>query len=305
MKAIVLSEYGGVDKLELKEWAEPDPGPGQVQVRVRSASINPIDWKLRSGAAKARMPLVLPAVLGRDAAGEVTKVGAGAHDLAVGDEVMGLVMGAYAELVVAPLESWARLPPALSVMDAGALPLALLTGDQLAEATLGAPSARANETVLVTGAVGSVGRAAVWSLKSRGARVIAGVRTTQLEEAKKLGVDDVVAIDDDAQVARLPLLDGIADTVSGATIGKLLPKVKPGGRIGSVLGETPHAKELGLEVHAFMAHPDSKRLAELGRAVAKGEIAIPIARRFPLGEARLAQELAEKGGVAGKVLLMP
>jgi NADPH:quinone reductase-like Zn-dependent oxidoreductase len=303
MKAIVLTEYGGLDKLKLEERPDPEPAAGQVQVRVRSASINPIDWKLRSGAAKARMPLELPAILGRDAAGEVSHVGPGVTELKVGDAVMGLVMGAYAELVVAPLESWAKLPPGLSVNDAGALPLALLTGDQLAEATLAGPKAKPGETVLVTGAAGSVGRAAVWGLKSRGARVLAGVRGKQVDEAKKLGADDVVAIDDDAAIARLPPLDAIADTVSGETIRKLLAKVKPGGRIGSVLGETPGAKERGLTVHAFMAHPDRKRLAELGEAVARGELTIPIEKRFPLPEARAAQELAEKGGVA-KVLLM-
>ncbi len=92
MKAMVLKGYGGVDQLELREIAEPRPGPGEVQVKVAAASVNPIDWKLRSGAARAMMPLELPAVLGRDVAGEVIEVSQGVTALSRGDEVLGLVM---------------------------------------------------------------------------------------------------------------------------------------------------------------------------------------------------------------------
>ncbi|HTA91904.1 MAG TPA: NADP-dependent oxidoreductase [Polyangiaceae bacterium] len=304
MKAIVLTEYGGTDKLVLRDQPEPEPGAGQVKVRVASASINPVDWKLRSGHAKALMQLEFPAILGRDAAGEVVKVGAGVSEFKAGDRVMGLVMGAYAEFVVAPVAAWAKLADGLDAKDAGALPLALLTGDQLVTATLGGAGAGAGLTVLVTGAVGAVGRVACWGAKQRGAKVIAGVRSKQVEEAKALGVDGVVALDDEAALAALSPVDRIADTVGGDTVAKLLPKLKSGGVIGSVLGEPAAAKSQSVTVHAFQAHPDSKRLAELGAAVASGTLVIPIAKRFPLADAPAAQALAERGGVA-KVLLMP
>jgi NADPH:quinone reductase-like Zn-dependent oxidoreductase len=109
--------------------------------------------------------------------------------------------------------------------------------------------------VLVTGAVGSVGRAAVSNAKSRGVKVWAGVRRAQKEEAAKLGVDGAVALDDDAEVDRIPPLDGIADTVGGETIWKLLARVKPGGAIGSVLGAPAGAKERGLVVRGMYVHP--------------------------------------------------
>lgn len=303
MKAMVLTEYGGVDNLEFRDIAEPDAAPGQLKVRVRSASINPIDWKLRSGAARAMMPLQFPAILGRDAAGEVVAVGSGVKSFAVGDRVMGLVMGAYAEFVCAAVDAWAKLPAGLDAVDAGALPLVLLTGDQLIDATLGS-SPGAGQTLLVTGAVGAVGRVAVWVAKRRGAKVLAGVRSSQVQEAEKLGVEGIVVLDDDAAIARLPAIDCIADTVGGKTIGKLLSKVKAHGVVGSVVGEPAEAKARGLTVRAFLAHPDSKRLSELGAAVASGQLVIPIAKRFPLSEARAAQALAEGGGVA-KVLLIP
>ncbi len=302
MKAIVLSEYGGPNQLVLREYPTPEPGAGQIKVRVASASLNPVDWKLRSGALKSRMPLELPAVLGRDAAGKVVKVGAGVTEFAVGDSVLGLVNGAYAEFVVAPTEAWAKLPVGLDEINAGALPLVLLTGDQLAAATLDG-SAGAGQTILVTGALGGVGRVAAWVAKQSGAKVLAGVRGKQVAQAEELGLDGVVALDDAAELERLAPVDRIADTVGGETIARLLPKIKAGGTIGSVVGEPAGAKERGLTVKAFMAHPDSKRLAELTGAVAAGSLRIPITRRFPLAEAAAAHALAEKGGV-GKVLLV-
>ena len=302
MKAIVLSEYGGPNQLVFREHPTPEPGAGQIKVRVAGASINPVDWKLRSGAIKTRMPLELPAVLGRDAAGKVVKVGAGVTQFEVGDSVLGLVNGAYAEFVVAPTEAWAKLPVGLDEISAGALPLVLLTGDQLADATLGGEAAD-GQTVLVTGALGGVGRTAAWVAKQRGAKVFAGVRGKRVAEAAELDLDGVVALDDDAALAQLSPVDRIADTVGGETIVRLLSKLKIGGTIGSVVGEPAGAKEHGFTVKAFMAHPDSARLAQLAEAVAAGKLRIPIARRFPLAEAATAQALAEKGGV-GKVLLV-
>jgi NADPH:quinone reductase-like Zn-dependent oxidoreductase len=303
MKAIVLLEYGGPDKLVLREHAEPQPGAGQLKIRVSSASINPIDWKLRSGAYQSRVPLELPTILGRDVAGEVLKLGPGVSAFQVGDQVMGLVNNGYAELVVAPVESWAKLPLGLEPTDAGALPLALLTGDQLAMAALGDAEAK-GKTVLVTGATGAVGRVAAWVAKQRGATVIAGVRGKHLAEAKALGVDGVIALDDQAALAQLGQVDFVADTVGGETTAQLLPKLKSGGVISSAVGEPAGAKAHGITVHAFMTRPDAKRLFELGTAVANGLLIIPIARRFPLVEAAAAQAFAERGGGNGKVLLI-
>jgi len=303
MKAIVLEEYGGTDKLQFRDRPEPEPSAGQIKVRIVSASINPIDWKLRSGAAKSLMPLEFPAILGRDAAGEVVAVGPSVTAFKVGDRVLGLVMGAYAEYVVAASEAWAKLPEGLDARDAGALPLVLLTGDQLVDAALGKDGG-SGLTLLVTGAVGAVGRVAVWVAKSRGAKVIAGVRGKQLEEAGKLGADSTVALDDPAALDGLPTLDRIADTVGGETIKRLLTRLKSGGQIGSVVGAPPEAQAKGIQVNAFMARPNSARLGALAAEVASGKLVIPIAKRFPLASAKAAQELAEAGGV-GKVLLEP
>jgi NADPH:quinone reductase-like Zn-dependent oxidoreductase len=301
MRAVVLPEYGPPSALKIETLPDPKPGPNEILVRVAGASLNPVDWKQRSGALRQFMPLTLPAVLGRDAAGTVAAMGPGVNAFAVGDRVLGRVPGGgYAELVVAPIDAWAPVPAALNLADAGSLPLVLLTGAQLAEE---AADVRAGETILVTGATGSVGRVTVFAAKARGAKVYAGVRAKHRTEAAKLGADAVVAIDDEGELAGLPAFDALADTVGGETTQKLFAKLKPGGKIGSVLGEPAGAKERGFVVKAFLTHSDPKRLGELAQAVADGKLVVPIAKRFPLAEAAAAHELAEKH-VDGKVLLV-
>jgi NADPH:quinone reductase-like Zn-dependent oxidoreductase len=301
MKAVVLNGYGDVEQLELREVEEPACGSRQLKVKVVGASINPVDWKIRKGEMRSLVPLHLPVILGRDVSGEVVAVGSDVTEFKVGDRVMGLVLHGYAELVVAPVEAFTRVPDELDLERAGALPLVGLTGTQLVDEAVGV---RAGERLLITGAVGSVGRVAVFTAKQRGAQIVAGVRSRQREEAEKLDVDEIVALDDPSEIERLRPVDALADTVNGRTVASLLDKVKPGGVVGTVLSPPLGAKEQGLRVHAIMAHPDSKQLANIAEAAASGALVLPIERRFPLGQAPAAQHVAEAGGV-GKVLLVP
>lgn len=301
MRAIVLKDYGGVDQLELRDVPDPKPAPGEVVVALAATSVNPIDYKLRSGAARGRIPLELPAILGRDIAGEVIALGAGVTRVGVGDRVLGLGWRSYAERAAIAADALAHVPEGLDVVEAAALPLVVTTGAQL--------TARADpkhgQTILVTGAVGSVGRVAVFVAKQRGARVVAGVRKKQLEAARELGADDVVALDDERDLARMPELDCIADTVGGDVIGKVLSRLRSGGVLASALGEPAAAKGKPIEVRAMSAQPEAKVLAEVAAAVAARKLTIPIADRMPLAKAGEAQERAEHGGVAGKILLLP
>jgi NADPH:quinone reductase-like Zn-dependent oxidoreductase len=301
MKAIVLIGYGDIDKLELRDVPEPKAEPGTIVVRVAGGSVNPIDWVIRSGVARDWFPVQLPAILGRDVAGEVIEVGAGVDAFVVGDRVLGVVSQGYAERVAGPADSWIKVPAALYLVDAGALPLILATGAQLAEEAV---RPNPGDTVLVTGAAGSVGRTALFGARALGATVWAGVKKSQLADAAKLGAAGVVALDDEADWKRLPVLDAIADTVGGVTIGKLYDKLKPGGVIGSVLGEPAGAKERGFVVRAFSVQPNTATLSRYVEAVARKELIIPIARRFPLLHAAEAQAFAEKGDPGGKVVLV-
>jgi NADPH:quinone reductase-like Zn-dependent oxidoreductase len=301
MRASVLTDYGDVEKLELRDISEPHPGPGELKVRVAAASINPIDWKLRSGHLKSWMPIRFPYILGFDASGRVVEVGEGVSGFKVGDPVLGLGRHSHAEYCTAPSPVWTLVPPGLDLKDAAALPLVGLTGVQLVETGV-AP--KRGDVVLITGAVGNVGRAAIFAARGRGARVIAGVRGSQVSEAEKLGVERVVVLSETLGVEDLPPLDAIADTVGGEVAEWLLPRLKRGGVLASVVGEPPSAKKYDITVHAVSTQPDSKRLAALAQDVVAGRFAIPIAKRFELAQVREAFRVAE-GGSVGKVLLIP
>ncbi|WP_205412221.1 NADP-dependent oxidoreductase [Sphingomonas crusticola] len=215
---------------------EPELGPDIVLIKSVATSVNPIDWKVRSGARQKDFPLNLPAILGKDVSGVVTAVGSDVRDFKPGDTVIAMADATYAGIVAVKAALVTHLPDGLDPIEAAAIPLISLTGDQLVRR---ATQAQPGQTILVSGALGSVGRAAVHSAKTLGARVIAGVRARQLAEAESLGADATVALDDDDAIARLEPVDGVADTVGGETAAKLLGKVKPGGRFGyaSVLPE--------------------------------------------------------------------
>jgi NADPH:quinone reductase-like Zn-dependent oxidoreductase len=301
MKAVLLVAYGGVDQLSYTEAPDPKPKPGEVLVKVAGTSLNPIDWKLRSGHLKNLMPLQLPAILGRDVAGEVVALGTGVSKFKEGDKVLGLVNQSYAELLTAKAEDLALIPEGLDMDQAAVIPLVALTGAQLIEKGV---RPKAGETVLITGALGAVGRTSVFIAKLHGAIVIAGVRKSQKPEAQLLGADRVVALDDDHDLASLSNIDAIADTINGPVLEKLLPKLKEGGVLGTVLGPAPAAEKAGVRVAEVYARPDAKRLGELADDVLAGDLVIPIGTRFPLSEIRAAHVMAEKGGT-GKVVITP
>jgi NADPH:quinone reductase-like Zn-dependent oxidoreductase len=301
MKAVRLHAYGGVDQLRYEDVPTPEPGPDEVLVKVAATSVNPIDWKIRSGAAKSIMPVKFPAILGRDVAGTVVRSGVDVRNPEPGQKVMGIVNGSYAEYVTARADHLTVIPDGLELEQAAALPLVVTTGAQLIQHI----QPKRGDVVLVTGALGNVGRSAVYLAKSQGARVIAGVKSEQKKEANSLGVDQVVGIDNSSEIAELPELDAIADTVDHDVIGKLIPKLKLGGVLGSVLGTPKEAEGKHIRVEAFMATPDASLLRQMADAVRDGNLIIPIARRMRLSEAGEAQALAEKGSLGGKILLIP
>jgi NADPH:quinone reductase-like Zn-dependent oxidoreductase len=302
MKAVLLYAYGDPGQLRYEDTAIPEYGDDEVLVRVRATSINPIDLKIRSGSAKARMPVEFPAILGRDLAGEVVETGRKVTGFPKGMRVMALTNRTYAEYTVAKAEVLAPIPVALNFEQAGALPLVTLTGAQLIERAV---KPKAGQTVLITGALGGVGRSAVHVARKHGARVLAGVRGKEKEEAAKLGADEIVAIDSEEEIGHLHDLDAIADTVGGTTIQRLLKAIRGGGVLGSVLGEPEGASKYDIRVEAFMVRPDASRLYELADDAAGHEFSIPIARTMKLQEIQEAHRIAERGKLGGKIVLIP
>ena len=301
MKAVLLYGYGGVDQLRYEDAPDPQPGNGEVVIQVISTSINPVDYKIRQGAMKQLMPLDLPAILGRDVAGRVTLLGSGVSKFQAGDMVMGLVNRSYAEYLATSADDLCGIPDGLDPETAGALPLVLLTGAQLIEKGV---QPKSGEVILITGAAGSVGRTAVYVAKQHGASVIAGVKSAQKGLAESIGADSVALLDDEREVAALPELDAIADTVGGEIIEKLIPRLKKSGRLASVLGKPAAAEKLGIEVREVWCRPDAERLRVLAEDARDRKLNIPVAKRMRLSEIREAQSTAE-AGVDGKIVLLP
>jgi len=301
MKAVVIHEYGKPSVMRWEEFADPVPGPGEVLVRVGAASLNPVDWKMRSGAAAQHFPVQFPGILGRDVAGVIRELGPDVEGFELGDRVFALAWGTYAQLCVVKASELAKIPEGLDMTTAAAIPLVALTGDQLMRT---AAEAQPGQTIVLTGALGSVGRCAMFAAKEIGANVIAGVRRKQIEEAKKLGAVEAIPIDDDDAIAKLGLVDAVADTVGGNVAAKLLAKVKQGGVFGSVLG-SPNGAALHptVKVNAIMAHPDPATVIHYAEAVRDGKLVLPVERVMPMEGAAEAHAEAEKGGVGGKIVL--
>jgi NADPH:quinone reductase-like Zn-dependent oxidoreductase len=302
MKAVVLHEYGGPEKLKLEDFPDPQVSGDTVLIAAAAASVNPIDWKVRSGVRQKDFPLSFPAILGRDVSGVVRAVGANVKHFKQGDRVLAFSNATYAELVAVADAIVTHLPDGVDLVDAAAIPLIALTGDQLVRH---ATNVRKGQTILITGALGCVGRAAVHTAKKIGANVIAGVRKSRLGDANSLGVTSAVPIDDDEAIAKLDFVDVVADTVGGQTAAKLLAKVKQGGSFGyaSVLPQGAAELSPAVKVTRVFAQADPSKVREFADDLRDGKFVLPIGRRLPLRDAAEAHVLGEKGG-AGKILLL-
>jgi len=300
MKAIVVHQYGGPEVLKYEDYPDPVAGQGEVLVRVAATSVNPIDYKRRAGLTKDFYPIQFPGLIGVDIAGTVVNIGPGVEGFAIGDRVFAMADNTYAELCVVRAEVLAKIPKGLDLIQAAALPLVTTTGNQLLSAT----DIEAGQTVLVVGAAGNVGRSAVFTAKDRGAKVIAGVLRRQMDEAKTVGADQVVATDDDVAIASLPPLDAVADTVGRSTAEELMAKIKPGGVFASVIGAPQNAANYPTVKVVFVFSKFNRKTLEfMAEAVRDGKLVIPISEQLPLSEAAEAQAAAEKGAT-GKILLV-
>jgi NADPH:quinone reductase-like Zn-dependent oxidoreductase len=305
MKAVVLHEYGGPEKLKFEDGI-PDPqiSGDTVLIAASAASVNPIDWKMRSGARQKDFPLSFPTILGRDVSGIVRAVGAKVKHFKPGDRVLALSNATYAELVAVNDSDLTHLPDGVDLAESAAIPLIALTGDQLVRF---ATNVQKGQIVLITGALGSVGRAAVHMAKKIGAQVIAGVRAKELDDARSLDVSDVLAIDDDEAIRKFRLVDAIADTVGGEVAAKLITKIKHGGSFGytAVLPESAATQNPSVKITRVLAHPDPSKVREFADDMRDGKFILPIGRRMQLRDAAEAHVLGEKGSIGKIILLMP
>jgi NADPH:quinone reductase-like Zn-dependent oxidoreductase len=298
----VVTAYGGPEVMKYQDMPDPKPGAGDVLVKVAGIGIKPEDMLERNGAIKDRWQLHFPAIIGLDVSGTVVATGDGVTDLTVGERVCGWSYHTYAELVADKATVFAKVPETMDLVEAAAIPLVGATGSQLVSVASGLQS---GQTVLVSGAAGAVGRSAVYMAKASGARVIAGARRFQLDQADSIGADETLALDDPAAFATIPQVDIVANTVRGKTATDLLTKVKDGGTFASVTGEPDGTKDYPkVRVVSFVSKQDRAVIAFIADAVNAGKMTIPIDHREELEKAGAAQAAFTKGGI-GKVLLIP
>jgi len=309
MRAVVLHEFGGPEVLRVEEVPEPEPIPTEVQVRVQAAGINPVDFKTRQGRGMAGVLGEPPLRIGWDVAGVVTAIGGGVTRFEVGDEVFGMPWfprqaSAYAEYVTAPSRHFAAIPHALSVIEAGALPLAGLTAWQIVVDTI---RLQAGDDLLIHGAGGGVGHLAVQVAKARGATVIATARAEQAEWLSGLGADQVIDYREERFEDHVAELDAVID-FPGSYGERSLEVLRPGGTLVSVpSGSSAELVEMAKRrqqlATGFLVEPDPVGLEGLSELIESGRLQVRVDRVFDLSEAAEAHRQAEAGHAGGKLVL--
>jgi NADPH:quinone reductase-like Zn-dependent oxidoreductase len=309
MKAIVQHELGGPEVLRVEEVETPEPIPTEIQVRVRAAGINPVDYKTRQGRGMSSAFGDPPFTVGWDVCGEVTAIGGGVTRFEVGDEVFGMPWfprqaGAYAEFVTAPSRHFERKPHALSVEEAGALPLAGLTAWQVIVDTI---HVQDGDDVLIHGAAGGVGHLAVQIATARGANVVATARREQADFLAGLGAARTLDYRDDDFDSQLSELDSVID-FTGRYGERSLAVLRPGGTLVSVpSGVKPELIELAARkkqrATGILVEPDPVGLAGLCDLVERGKLEVEVGEVFDLERAADAHRHAEGGHGPGKIVL--
>jgi len=298
MKAVQFFEYGGPDVLRNVDVEEPHAGAGQIRVAVKAAGVNPVDWKLRSGALMQMMPIELPSIPGSDVAGVVDEVGEGVADVALGDEVFGFaVSGGAAQHAV--LEQYAAKPAGASWAEAAGWPLAVET----AVRSLKLLGVTPGQTLLVNGAAGGVGSAAVQFAQIRGARVIGTASENNHEYLRTLGAEPTTYGDGLVDRVRELAPDGVDLALDAAGVGVLPELIEITGSPDNVVSIADFsAAEHGVR---FSPGPEGRAWEALDQAAElyeAGQLTLPV-ETFPLEQASQAHRASEAGHVRGKIVL--
>jgi NADPH:quinone reductase-like Zn-dependent oxidoreductase len=298
MKAVRFSRFGGPEVLEIVDLPDPHAGPGQVRIAVRAAGVNPSDWKKREGL----MDPELPQTLGHEAAGVVDEVGEGVADVAVGDRVFGLSAEGAAQAELAVLSYYAPVPPSLDFAGAAALPSAVETATRALD-QLGVGDGSA---LLVNGASGSVGSAAVQLAVARGARVIGTASPANHEYLRSLGAEPVAYGEGLAGRVRALAPGGVDIALDVAGSGVLPELIGLAGGAGHVVtvADFAGAREHGVRFSSGDAGRAVHALGEIGGLIESGRFSLPVARAFPLAEVAEAHRVIEHGHVRGKLVLL-
>ncbi|MCX5152162.1 NADP-dependent oxidoreductase [Streptomyces sp. NBC_00320] len=307
MKAAVIDQYGQVrDVVRVTDVPVPAVGPRDVLIEVRAAGVNPVDHLIVKGFLSAGAPTG-PLVIGNELAGVVAEVGGEVTRFAVGDEVFARVDprvgGAFAEYVAVDQSLVATKPSGLTFEEAASLPLVALTALQ---ALTEQADVRAGTRVLIHGAAGGVGSAAVQIAKQLGAEIVATASAGSVELVRELGADRVIDYRAEKFDEIVSDVDVVLDTIGGETQERSFGVLKPGGTLVSIVPiPDAEAKQAQWNVRArsFYMRPHGEQLAHLAGLVESGQLRPILETVFPLDEASEALQKVERGGARGKTVI--
>ena len=306
MKAVQIHHYGGPEALVYEDVPMPAINDDDVLIKVEAASINPIDWKVRSGLRKDPNRH-LPLILGWDVSGVIERLGKNVTDFQPGDQVYSRPdvtrNGAYAEYIAVRASEIALKPQSLEYSKAAAVPLAGITAWQ---GLFTHGKLQKGQKVLIQGASGGVGTLAVQLAKWAGAYVIGTASAKNVEFLRQLGADEVIDYEKEHFENKLHNIDLVFDTIGGDTQIKSLNVLKPGGILVSTVGikDEEMVKARGITGIAYMAQSSAEQLHQLAQLIDQGRLMPIISKTFPLREAAEAQIESEEGHTRGKIVLI-
>jgi NADPH:quinone reductase-like Zn-dependent oxidoreductase len=298
MRAVRFKQFGGPEVLEIVNLPDPHAGPGQVRIAVRAAGVNPSDWKKRKGLMDEK----LPQMMGYEASGVVDELGEGVADAAVGECVFGMSAEGAAQAERAVLSYYAPIPPSLDFPGAAALPAAIETATRALD-QLGVGS---GGTLLINGASGSVGSAAVQLAVVRGARVIGTASPANHEYLRSLGAEPVAYGEGLLERVRALAPGGVdlALDVAGSGVLPELIELAGGPEHVVTLADFAGAQEHAVRFSSGDAGRAVHALAEIGELIEAGRFSLPVAQTFPLEKVAEAHRVSEGGHVHGKLVLL-
>lgn len=320
MKAIRLHEFGGPDVMKIEDVDDPTPGPGQVVVSIKAAGVNPVDTYVRSGAYALKPPL--PYTPGMDGAGDVEAIGDGVTRVAVGDRVYtaGALSGAYAEKTLCAEFQVYKLPDGISYGQGAALGIPYGTAHR---ALFHRAQGKSGDTVLIHGASGGVGIAAIQLARNAGMTVIATAGAKEGEElVANEGADHVLNhhnpdhLEQALAITNGNGMDIILEMLANVNLGKELSALAPQGRvvvIGSRGAVEIDARDLmfrdadirGMSLINLTVEDRDAIHADLCAGLEKGALRPIVSRELPLADAPQAHVDVIEKSTHGKIVLVP
>jgi NADPH:quinone reductase-like Zn-dependent oxidoreductase len=308
MKAVLLTGYGGPEKLVYSDAPDPVAGPGEVVVDVHAASVNAADYKVRlgGGAYSGASNLKFPYILGRDFSGVVAALGSGVNDFKIGDTVFGVmdagIEGCYAEKIKIAAAIIAKKSDKLDHAEAAAMALTSLTAIWALEDTA---RLRRGETILIQGGAGGVAGFAIQLAKHIGAHVITTASARNDDYVKSLGADRVIDYNADDFTRTAKDCDVVFDTVGGEVQARSYSVLKPGGRLvwiaPALSGFQPPRSDV--EVLRPRVDRDRAHLERMKELLSAGAVWPPAITRYKLADAAEAHRVSEGRHLQGKLVL--